>query len=90
MKILVSCSAKKVVRVFIHSWYVLAQSLVKTFPKWILFLFSSGILLFKLIETISYFSKTSILTQIKHPFPWGFILLANLIVVCQSKGKATT
>ena len=66
------CVQQKVFGVFIFpyfvlSWYVLVQSLVKTFPKRIyvffLFLFPSGINLFKLIQTASYFSKTSILTN---------------------------
>ena len=77
------------------SWYILAQSLLKTFPKWkhvFLFLFSSCIWLFKVIETISYFSKRSILTN-KGPlvlFSYeGCILLAKLIISCQSKQKTT-
>ena len=51
---------------FVFSWYILVQSFVKTFSKRIhffIFLFSSGILFFKLIETTSYFSKTNILTN---------------------------
>ena len=54
---------------FVLSWYILVQSLVERFPKRIyifLFLFSSGIYLFKLIKTTGSFSKASILINKNH------------------------
>ena len=55
-----------------------------------LFLFSSGIYLFKLIKTTGSFSKASILTNNNHIvlfFPGDCILLAKVIITCQSKQK---
>ena len=64
------CVQQEVFRVFtfpyfVLTWYILAQRLVKMFPKWKYF-FSSSILKWHIIvqtETTSYFSKTSILTN---------------------------
>ena len=51
---------------FVLKWYLLVLNFVKTLIKWMhffLFLFSVGIKMFKVIETTSHFSNTSIFTN---------------------------
>ena len=92
-----ACVQQKVLRgftfpYFVLSWYILIQSLDKTFPKRIyffLFLSSSGIWLFK---TTSYISKTSILSN-KAPLVFffrGLHVTCKTIITCQSKEKTTS
>ena len=69
---------------FVLSWYILVQSLVERFPKRIyifLFLFSSGIYLFKLIKTTGSFSKATILTNKDHLVLFFF---RGLHITCKS------
>ena len=91
IKILVWCSVRSLQSFYFSLFcsqlvYTRVQSLVKRFLKQIfffLFLFSTGIYLFKLIKITGSFSKESIF------FSGGFILLAKVIVTCQSKEKTT-
>ena len=84
-KILVRCSAELLFFLILFSAgvYLLKVWLKCSQNRYIffLFLFSSGIYLLKLIKTTGSFSKASIF------FPGGCILLAKVIITCQSKEK---
>ena len=102
LKILVLCSARtQVFGVFIFpyfvlSWYILAQRLHKTFQKWKYF-FSFSILKWHIIVQTNRNNKLFFETRRdtnKAPlmlifFPGDCILLAKLIITCQSKQKTT-
>ena len=89
------CVQQEVFRVFIFpyfvlSWYILAQRLVKTFPKWKYF-FSFSILKWHIIVQIIF--ERGAFLQIKLLwclfFFQGCILLAKIIITYQSKQKTT-